>query len=81
MTTTIAVIYCCICRSPVPEERVRRKAVTCSDSCQHTYRNQKRQHHGQVKCRLCGRRFRKKPIGGAVLHQHTPSQSLMDGEL
>jgi hypothetical protein len=51
-----------LCKGDIPADRARRGAVTCSDSCAREYGRQRRSEHAQKKCRLCGRRFRRREL-------------------
>ena len=59
-----------LCRGEIPEDRVRKKAVTCSNDCQREYRRLRRGQAAEAKCRLCGRRFRHSAKPEAVLMAH-----------
>ena len=61
-----------LCLGDIPAERARRKAVTCSDECQREYRRIRRQEAAGIKCRLCGRRFRRWSKLDPVLMAHQP---------
>jgi hypothetical protein len=64
-------LFCMACRGEMPEERARKKkARTCSNKCQAEYRNRMRQERAERKCRLCGRRYKKKRSGEPVLMEH-----------
>lgn len=53
--------YCTICRNEITDEhRLRRNSPYCSDECRRTAKNEKRDHRAGEKCRLCGRKFRRK---------------------
>ena len=59
--------YCTICRNQITDERrLRRGSPYCSDDCRRLAKNEKRDHRAEEKCRLCGRKFRRKtePSGG-----------------
>lgn len=63
--------FCILCREPIPEDRQRRGAVTCSTTHAMEYRRQRRDERALRFCRLCGRPARKvKPLK-AVLHEHS----------
>jgi hypothetical protein len=51
--------YCILCRQPIPPERQRKKAFTCSNECRKEYRRQYRLELAQRVCRICGRRKRR----------------------
>jgi hypothetical protein len=58
-------MFCILCRGEIDGARARRGAVTCSDGCARELYRQRRQGTAVKKCRLCGRRFRKrKPVDG-----------------
>lgn len=46
-------LFCCICKSPVAEDRILRQAVTCSKDCANTLKNIRRRKRDQKKCRYC----------------------------
>jgi hypothetical protein len=56
--------FCILCREPIPPERARRGACTCSKDHQQEYRRQRRNERALWKCRLCGRKARR-PKGEA----------------
>jgi hypothetical protein len=51
--------FCILCREPIPPERARRGACTCSKDHQQEYRRQRRSERALHACRLCGRKVRK----------------------
>lgn len=53
-------MFCILCRREIDGARARRGAVTCSDGCARELYRQRRQATAEKKCRLCGRRFRKR---------------------
>jgi hypothetical protein len=63
--------YCVLCRSEIPADRQRRRAVTCSPEHQREYRYQRRSQRATRFCRLCGRPLRKKSDTELVLMEHT----------
>lgn len=53
--------FCTVCREQISDEkRLRRSSPFCSDECRRQAKNTKRNLSALKKCRLCGRRFRKK---------------------
>ena len=63
--------FCVLCREPIPPERQKRHAVTCSPDHQKEYRRQRRSERALMFCRLCGRRGRQPKVVGPVLHEHS----------
>lgn len=47
--------FCVICGTSIPEERIRRKAVTCSKQHAIDFKNAKRRLRDADRCRLCKR--------------------------
>jgi hypothetical protein len=62
--------YCVLCREPIPADRQRRGAVTCSSDHQREYRRQRRNERALRNCRLCGRKTKKLKSMGPVLMEH-----------
>jgi hypothetical protein len=58
------------CRG-IPEDRVRKGAITCGDECKRQYANYRRRVRAQGKCRLCGRGRRRTSKLDPVLMEHT----------
>jgi hypothetical protein len=59
--------YCVLCRGEIDPARARRGGVTCSPECARECSRLKRHLSAETKCRLCGRRFRKrKPVEEAL---------------
>lgn len=53
--------YCTICREPITDPgRLRRQSPYCSEECRRVAKNEKRELTASRKCRLCGRRFRRR---------------------
>lgn len=48
-------IHCVICNDPVPELRMRRRAVTCCEAHAKVADEIRRRKRNQTKCRLCNR--------------------------
>jgi predicted nucleic acid-binding Zn ribbon protein len=48
-------VYCVICTEKVPEDRLLRKAVTCSDEHSKTLKNLRRRKRDMKHCRMCNR--------------------------
>jgi len=67
--------YCVLCRAEIPEDRQRRRAVTCCAEHQREYRRQRRSQRATRFCRLCGRPIGKKSTRVTVLMRHTDSTS------
>jgi hypothetical protein len=63
--------YCILCSEPIPEDRQRRGAVTCSSDHQREYRRQRRSERAVRFCRLCGRAAKKVKPTEPVLHKHS----------
>lgn len=53
MKTKTMKVWCCVCRNPVPEARIIRKAVTCTEVCAKVLKNARRQRRDLGKCRYC----------------------------
>jgi len=64
------------CLGDIPEQRVRRAAVTCSPECFSEYRRLRRNKAAEKACRLCGRAFRRSSKLGPVRSEHTPSPAM-----
>lgn len=47
--------HCVICARPIPESRMTRKAVTCSDGHANELKNARRRLRDMSRCRLCNR--------------------------
>ena len=47
------VLHCLICTTPVPPERLRFKAITCSEECAILRKNMIRAKHDGSACRYC----------------------------
>lgn len=62
--------FCILCREPIPEDRQRRGAVTCSTDHAREYRRQRRAERSLRFCRLCGRAAKRKKLEQPVLHEH-----------
>jgi len=62
--------YCVLCRAEIPEERQRRRAVTCTPEHQREYRRQRRSQRATRFCRLCGRPVQKKSNRESVRMEH-----------
>jgi hypothetical protein len=72
------ITFCTLCKEPVPEDRARRGAVTCSREHAHEYRRQRRSERALRFCRLCGRRAKKvKPVE-PVPHEHSEITAVGD---
>jgi hypothetical protein len=56
--------FCVLCRNPIPPNRRRRGARTCSPECQREYRRQYRLERNSRICRACGRPLRRKRDSG-----------------
>jgi hypothetical protein len=63
--------FCILCREPIPEDRQRRGAVTCTSEHAKEYRRQRRAEHATRFCRLCGRRAKRPKAGEAVRSEHS----------
>jgi hypothetical protein len=63
-------IFCVLCRSEIPEDRQRRRAVTCCPEHQKEYRRQRRAQLATRFCRLCGRPLQRKSKGEPVRMEH-----------
>jgi hypothetical protein len=65
--------FCILCREPIPADRARRGAVTCSREHQREYRRQRRSERALRNCRLCGRKARRtKPTEPVLMEHATP---------
>jgi hypothetical protein len=49
------ILYCTICRTPVPEKRASRGSAYCGDECRRAHRLWRRTRLAARRCRLCGR--------------------------
>jgi hypothetical protein len=63
--------FCILCQQPIPVDRQRRGAVTCSSEHQQEYRRLRRSDRALRFCRLCGRKAKKLKDHGAVLMEHS----------
>jgi hypothetical protein len=63
--------FCILCRQPIPADRQRRGAATCSSEHQREYRRLRRSERALRFCRLCGRKAKKLKTSGPVLHEHS----------
>jgi hypothetical protein len=63
--------FCILCQQPIPADRQRRGAVTCSSEHQREYRRLRRSDRALRFCRLCGRKAKKLKDHGAVLMEHS----------
>jgi hypothetical protein len=63
--------FCILCRGPIPADRQRRGASTCSSEHQREYRRQKRNERALRFCRLCGRKAKKVKSTELVLSEHS----------
>jgi hypothetical protein len=63
--------FCILCQQPIPADRQRRGAVTCSSEHQREYRRLRRADRALRFCRLCGRKAKKLRDHGAVLMEHS----------
>jgi len=53
--------YCTICTKPITDPaRLRRQSPYCSEECRRVAKLEKRETAAGQKCRLCGRRFRRR---------------------
>lgn len=48
-------LRCVICAELIPEDRMKRRAVTCKDDCAREFVNRKRMLTGRKKCLVCMR--------------------------
>ena len=73
--------FCILCREPIPEDRQRRGACTCSSACQKELRRQRRNSRGERFCRLCGRKAkanRKADVSEVVPTEHSETISTVN---
>ena len=63
--------FCILCHQPIPADRQRRGAVTCSSEHQREYRRMRRSERALRFCRLCGRKAKKLKTRGPVLMEHS----------
>lgn len=49
------VFHCVICQEPITSDRVRKRAVTCSDAHAKALKNARRRLRDTERCRLCNR--------------------------
>jgi predicted nucleic acid-binding Zn ribbon protein len=47
--------YCVVCAAPIPEDRLLKKAVTCSKSHATVLKNERRRLRDAARCSLCKR--------------------------
>ena len=64
--------YCCHCKQPIDQGRIRRGSFFCSRECHMADRLARRRALAEVECRRCGRRL-KAPKPPAAL---TPAANL-----
>lgn len=62
--------FCVLCQAQIPEDRQRRRAVTCCPDHQKEYRRQRRSQRATQFCRLCGRPLQKKSNKEPVRIEH-----------
>lgn len=54
MAKKLQSIKCCICTAAIPEDRIIRKGVTCSQACRKELNARRRQREDVKFCRRCG---------------------------
>lgn len=67
--------FCILCREPIPPERQRRKANTCSKECKKSYRSQYlSERRGRYKAAVNGKARKRVEIANLEAANIVPSQ-------
>lgn len=51
----VPILFCVVCREPIPEDRAIRGAVTCTKEHAKLKKQQARDYRSSKKCKYCGR--------------------------